>query len=116
MRRTIMRAGVALLASAWLVAAAQAPAADPQQPDLAKAQAAQQLSQPLNNQPVWKEVRSGAQQYTSLPGRETSVLIAAIIGVVFLLIVYALPTGVVGLWERVSRRKAEPPVAPQVQT
>ena len=75
MRRTITRAGVALLASAWLAAAAQSPAVDPQQGDLAKAQAAQQLSQPLNNQPVWQEVRSGAQQYTSLPGRETSVLI-----------------------------------------
>ncbi|MBK6805807.1 MAG: formate dehydrogenase subunit gamma [Betaproteobacteria bacterium] len=75
MRRTITRAGVALLASAWLVAAAQSPAFDPGQADLAKAQAAQQLSQPLNNQPVWQEVRSGTQQYTSLPGRETSVLI-----------------------------------------
>jgi formate dehydrogenase subunit gamma len=75
MRRTITRAGVALLASVWLVAAAQSPAVDPKQGDLATAQAAQQLSQPLNNQPVWKEVRSGAQQYTSLPGRETSVLI-----------------------------------------
>ena len=30
-----------------------------------------------------------------------------IIGVVFLLIVYALPSGVVGLWERVSRRRPE---------
>lgn len=39
-----------------------------------------------------------------------------IIGIVFLLIVYALPSGVVGLWERVSRRKPEPPAAPQVQT
>ena len=39
-----------------------------------------------------------------------------IIGIVFLLIVYALPQGVTGLWERVSRRKSEPPVVPQVQT
>ena len=38
-----------------------------------------------------------------------------IIGVVFLLIVYALPAGVVGLWERFSRRRAKAPAAPQVQ-
>jgi len=75
MRRIITRAGAALLASAWLAAAAQSPAVNPQEADLAKAQAAQQLSQPLNNQPVWTEVRSGTQQYTSLPGRETGVLI-----------------------------------------
>ncbi len=75
MRRIITRAGAALLASVWLAAAAQSPAVNPQEADLAKAQAAQQQSQPLNNQPVWKEVRSGMQQYTSLPGRETGVLI-----------------------------------------
>jgi branched-chain amino acid transport system permease protein len=40
-----------------------------------------------------------------------------IIGVVFLLIVYALPQGVAGLWERVSRRRQKaPPAVPQVQT
>ena len=38
-----------------------------------------------------------------------------IIGVVFLLIVYALPQGVVGVWERFSRRRSEAPAAPQVQ-
>ena len=32
-------------------------------------------TQPLNNQPVWSEVRSGAPQYTSIRGRETNVLI-----------------------------------------
>ncbi|MDP1882633.1 MAG: branched-chain amino acid ABC transporter permease, partial [Bradyrhizobium sp.] len=37
-----------------------------------------------------------------------------IIGVVFLLIVYALPQGVTGLWERVSRKR-EAPAVPQVQ-
>ena len=75
MRRMIWRAGAALLASAWMAAAAQSPAVNPKEADLAKAQAAQQQSQPLNNQPVWKEVRSGMPQYTSLPGRETGVLI-----------------------------------------
>ena len=44
-------------------------------PTQAKTQASQQLTQPLNNQPVWKEIRSGEPQYTSLPGRETNVLI-----------------------------------------
>jgi branched-chain amino acid transport system permease protein len=34
-----------------------------------------------------------------------------IIGIVFLLIVYALPTGVAGLWERVSRRRPAAPAA-----
>jgi branched-chain amino acid transport system permease protein len=38
-----------------------------------------------------------------------------IIGVVFLLIVYALPTGVAGVWERVSRRRPAATAAPQVQ-
>ena len=75
MRRMIARAGVALLASAWLTAAAQTPATNPNEADLAKAQATQQQVQPLNNQPVWKEVRSGTPQYTSLPGREAAVLI-----------------------------------------
>lgn len=57
------------------VAQSQSPAVSPQEADLAKQQAAQQQKQPLNNQPVWKEVRSGLPQTTSLPGRETNVLI-----------------------------------------
>jgi len=35
----------------------------------------QDLSQPLNNAPVWSEVRSGVAQYTSIQGPETGVLI-----------------------------------------
>jgi formate dehydrogenase subunit gamma len=57
------------------IAQAQSPAVSQQEADLAKQQAAQQQKQPLNNQPVWKEVRSGLPQTTSLPGRETNVLI-----------------------------------------
>jgi formate dehydrogenase subunit gamma len=57
------------------IAQSQSPAVNPQEADLARAQAAQQQKQPLNNQPVWKEVRSGLPQTTSLPGRETNVLI-----------------------------------------
>ena len=56
-------------------AAAQSPAVSPQEADQARQQAAQQLAQPLNNQPVWNEVRTGMPQYTSIPGRETNVLV-----------------------------------------
>jgi formate dehydrogenase subunit gamma len=78
------RAFVAALAACWLAAAgAQQTAAplpaerDPAklESDLTRLQQQRQQSQPLNNSPVWKEVRSGAPQYTSLPGRETNVLI-----------------------------------------
>jgi formate dehydrogenase subunit gamma len=41
----------------------------------AQAQQERRESQPGNNAPVWREVRSGNQGYTSLPGRETGVLV-----------------------------------------
>ena len=41
----------------------------------AKQEQERQMSQPLNNAPVWKEVRSGAPQTTTVRGRETDVLI-----------------------------------------
>jgi len=44
-------------------------------PDLAKQQQERQQKQPLNNQPLWSEVRSGAPQTTTVVGRETNVLI-----------------------------------------
>lgn len=76
MQRMIVRAGAALIACGWLAfAAAQSPAVNPKEADYAKEQAAQQQTQPLNNQPLWSEVRSGIPQVTSLPGRETNVLI-----------------------------------------
>jgi formate dehydrogenase subunit gamma len=34
-----------------------------------------QVTQPGNNAPVWREVQSGVPNYTSIPGRETEVLI-----------------------------------------
>ena len=34
-----------------------------------------QQTQPLNNAPVWREVRSGAPQVSTVVGRETNVLI-----------------------------------------
>jgi formate dehydrogenase subunit gamma len=54
---------------------AQSPAVNPAEADMAKQQAQRQQTQPLNNQPLWSEVRSGAKQYTSIQGRETDVLI-----------------------------------------
>ncbi len=59
--------------TAW--AAAQSPAVSPVEAEQAKSQASQQILQPLNNQPLWTEIRSGEPQYTSIPGRETNVLI-----------------------------------------
>jgi formate dehydrogenase subunit gamma len=44
-----------------------------QQPGETQAQRAQ--SQPGNNAPVWREVRSGKEEYTSIKGRETGVLV-----------------------------------------
>ncbi len=41
----------------------------------AQAEVQRQQSQPGNNAPVWREVRKGGPQYTSIPGRETNVLI-----------------------------------------
>jgi formate dehydrogenase subunit gamma len=41
----------------------------------AQQQAERQLTQPGNNAPVWREIRSGDPAYTSIPGRETNVLI-----------------------------------------
>jgi formate dehydrogenase subunit gamma len=59
------------LATAALLAAS--PAARAQ--DAAQDQVKRQQVQPLNNAPVWREVRSGDPAYTSVKGRETEVLI-----------------------------------------
>jgi formate dehydrogenase subunit gamma len=77
MRSNLVRAGAAALAACWLAsAAAQSPLpVDPQKNDLSPQQRERQQTQPLNNAPVWKEIRSGIPQSTSLPGRETNVLI-----------------------------------------
>jgi formate dehydrogenase subunit gamma len=70
--------GWLLLALAFsLPAAAQAPAPAPTtaQQDLAKEQQKRSVNQPGNNSEVWKEVRSGQPNYTSIPGREVGVLV-----------------------------------------
>jgi formate dehydrogenase subunit gamma len=76
MRKNLLLAGAAVLAFAVAtLAGAQSPAVNPKEADLARQQQEQQVRQPLNNQPVWSEIRSGIPQTTSLPGRETNVLI-----------------------------------------
>lgn len=72
-RAAVIVAAVLLVAAG--PAAAQSPAVNPQEASSAKEQAQRQLIQPLNNQPVWSEVRSGAPQTTTVTGRETNVLI-----------------------------------------
>jgi formate dehydrogenase subunit gamma len=68
----------ALAAAVFLaatVAAAQSPATSAADAERAKQQQQRQVTQPLNNQPLWSEVRSGAPQTTTVVGRETNVLI-----------------------------------------
>lgn len=71
-RRAALALACVLFAGA---VAAQSPAVSPQEADMAKAQQQQQVVQPLNNQPVWSEVRSGVPQVTTVRGRETNILI-----------------------------------------
>lgn len=55
---------------------AQTPTPTPTPENSSPAAAAQrQQTQPLNNAPVWRDVRSGAPQVTTVRGRETNVLI-----------------------------------------
>jgi formate dehydrogenase subunit gamma len=55
--------------------AEQSPATSAVDADRAKAQQQQQIIQPLNNQPVWSEIRSSTPQTTTVVGRETNILI-----------------------------------------
>lgn len=78
---TVSRAAL-LVAALWLTVAGSAhaqaqlptPAPTPDNTSPA-AQAQRQVVQPLNNAPIWREVRSGAPQVTTVSGRETNVLI-----------------------------------------
>lgn len=70
-RSVILTCGLAFACTS----AAQSPAVSPKEAEQGKQQAAQQIVQPLNNQPVWKEVRSGEPQSTVVRGRETDILI-----------------------------------------
>jgi formate dehydrogenase subunit gamma len=78
----IVRVAALLLVALGLFAAGSAsaldqlptPAPDAQNASPA-AEAQRQAAQPLNNAPVWRDVRSGAPQVTQVRGRETNVLI-----------------------------------------
>ena len=72
--QTVVALTAALVIGAG-VAAAQSPAVNPQEAAAAKSEATQQRVQPLNNSPIWKEVRSGAPQVTTVTGRETNILV-----------------------------------------
>ncbi len=73
---TAFRTLVCLLGIAFACAAgAQSPAVSAKEAAQAKQQVMQQAEQPLNNQPVWKEIRSGEPQFTVTRGRETDILI-----------------------------------------
>jgi formate dehydrogenase subunit gamma len=47
----------------------------PAQKELAKDQQQRSVNQPGNNSEVWRDVRSGQPNYTSVPGREAGVLV-----------------------------------------
>jgi formate dehydrogenase subunit gamma len=66
---------VAVLAALVLAGAAQAQYAPTSPQQLVEQQQQRSTVQPGNNAPVWKEVRSGRPQFSSLPGREPGVLI-----------------------------------------
>ena len=78
MSRSNLRAALALAAALALTAglvSAQSPAVNPKEAGQAAAEQQRQVTQPLNNGPVWKEIRSGEPQITTVRGRETNVLI-----------------------------------------
>jgi formate dehydrogenase subunit gamma len=60
-----------MLAALAVPAAVQAQ----QEGDSAKAQAERSVDQPGNNAPVWRDVKSGAKNYTTLPQHQGAVLI-----------------------------------------
>ena len=61
--------------SASLAAAQAGMPAGAGEPSNVQEQQKRQLTQPGNNAPVWRDVRSGQENYTSIKGRETGVLI-----------------------------------------
>ncbi len=80
LRGSLVRGTLPLLAALCMTTASTGfaqPQADepPTATGAAAAQQQRQVTQPLNNEPVWKEVRSGAPQTTTVRGRETNVLI-----------------------------------------
>ena len=78
MSRSIVRAVVAFAAVFSFtagIALAQDPAVNPKEASQAAAEQQRMQTQPLNNAPVWREIRSGLPEVTTVRGRETNVLI-----------------------------------------
>lgn len=71
---TLIRACGLALAVLLAAGAAQAQTGSSSNPQ-AQAQQERSTTQPGNNAPVWREVRSGNEGYSSLPGREMGVLV-----------------------------------------
>jgi len=71
MTSTLARLARGILLAALIAAPGLAGAQQQQQ----ETQAQRQVTQPLNNAPMWGQVRSGEPGYTSIQGRETGVLI-----------------------------------------
>jgi formate dehydrogenase subunit gamma len=67
--------GVVLALAFSLPSLAQQKDAQPAASDPIKSQQQRSVEQPGNNADVWRNVRSGAANYTSIPGRETEVLV-----------------------------------------
>src|SRR5256885_16662420 len=79
---SIVRVASLVVAVFWFALASlsnaqtQTPTPAPPPENSSPAAAAQrQAAQPLNNAPVWREVRSGTPQVTTVRGRETNILI-----------------------------------------
>ncbi len=78
MSRSILRAAGALAAALCFaagIASAQTPAVSPKEAAQATKEQSREVVQPLNNAPMWREVRSGEPQITTVTGRETNILI-----------------------------------------
>ena len=73
--RAVRAAAVVVAFAAAAAASAQSPAVNSNEAGFAREQQQRQQVQPLNNQPVWSEIRSGLPQTTTVRGRETNVLI-----------------------------------------
>jgi formate dehydrogenase subunit gamma len=65
--------GLLLALAPWLLALGSAPVMAQATPVVAQVE--RQQTQPLNNAPVWREVRSGEEHFTTVRGQETGVLI-----------------------------------------
>ena len=71
-RSVVLAAVLSLVAG---IAFAQSPAVNPAEAGQATAEQKREATQPLNNAPVWREIRSGEPQITTVTGREANTLI-----------------------------------------